>query len=1362
MRTVLVGFVMLCVAQSSTWAQRTFTGNLEPAYDSTIQPLLRRYCNECHSEDDAEADVDLSVFTTVASVRDDVKIWLKVRRMLDTNQMPPKDSPQPTDAERSLLHSWVGTFLTQEATARAGDPGPVILRRLNNAEYNYTIQDLTAVPTLDPTQEFPVDGAAGEGFTNTGSAQAMSPALVTKYLDAAKDVASHAILLPDGIRFSPHTTRRDHTDELMASIQAFYRQFTQDGGGTTVNLDGNAFKTNQGGLLPVESYIRASLEERDALASGLKTFELVAHERSLNGRYFRILMEILTSDPSNSPSFFIGGLRSKWQNAGPGDTKQLVDQIVQSQAALWKFNSVGQYSGEGTQKTWMEAVTPVVFEKELRLKLPATPDADAITIYLTSSHSGGEQFDAFVDWDRPRFEFPAEESGVVHPPILLRNVPTLVESVRKAALTEVPRTADYLRAVASLRAAKFSIAEAADENALNAKLLAKWAELVGFRQPESREIQGSFTDSLTAIHGNSAINGWGSSSTPSMLTNQSDDDVILGTLTLPGRSIVVHPSPTQESVIAWRSPIDGHVTVEGLVADADNNCGNGVTWRVELLQTAGRATPADGVFDGGGENRIELDAAIDVRQGDIVRLIVNARDNNHACDTTHVELTLSEVAGSKRIWNLASDVVDSILDANPLPDAYGHASTWHFAATDISPGAKSLNIPGSALAQWRAAVVNSAPTTEINHLALAVQTVATQQDVSSLNQPDQQLHQQLHDWQGPLRWMTVADNATTENTSLKTDFFPPQAPQMTELRLPATMAAGAEFVTTATLHEKSDPAACVQVHVSLAKPNDVHFSASAPVLVQEGSVGHDRIVSAMEEYRNLFPTALSYSRIVPVDEVVTMALYFREDEHLQRLMLDDQQVDELDRLWDELLYVSREPIALTVVFEQIYEFATQDRPDLVKSFAPMRGPINERADTFRQRLIDTEPSHIDAVLEFAHRAWRRPLTEVEQTAIRRLYDQLRNSELPHEESVRLTLAHLLASPSFLYRREQPGAGPDASDVTSIELANRLSYFLWSSLPDDELRAVAEGPGPFSLRLQAERMLQDPRTRRLAVQFACQWLHLRDFDKNDDKNEKLYPQFASLRTEMYEETVRFFEDIFRNDGSILSLLDADHTFLNESLAKHYGIDDVTGAGWQRVNNVRAKGRGGVLGMATLLASQSGASRTSPILRGNWIYETLLGERLPRPPSNVPQLPETLPSGLTARQLIERHTSISDCAKCHIRIDPYGFALEQYDAIGRLRPDVTDTMTELENGTKIDGIDGLREYLLTDRREDVVRHFCRKLLGFALGREVQLSDEVLLAEMQSKLEANEYRFNVAVEAIVLSEQFQQIRGREFAEE
>src|SRR5690606_929880 len=194
-------------------------------------------------------------------------------------------------------------------------------------------------------------------------------------------------------------------------------------------------------------------------------------------------------------------------------------------------------------------------------------------------------------------------------------------------------------------------------------------------------------------------------------------------------------------------------------------------------------------------------------------------------------------------------------------------------------------------------------------------------------------------------------------------------------------------------------------------------------------------------------------------------------------------------------------------------------------------------------------------------------------------------------------------------------------------------------------------------------------------FACQWLHVRDFDQHVEKNEQLYPEFDGLRGAIYEETVRFFEDLFRNDGSILDILGADHTFLNGPLARHYGLEGDVAEQWQRVEGIRSRGRGGILGMATVLASQSGASRTSPILRGTWVSETLLGERLPRPPAGVPTLPEAVPENLTARQLIELHSSAPGCATCHRKIDPYGFALEQFDTLGRSRSEAADTRTTL---------------------------------------------------------------------------------------
>src|SRR5262249_2824088 len=211
-----------------------------------------------------------------------------------------------------------------------------------------------------------------------------------------------------------------------------------------------------------------------------------------------------------------------------------------------------------------------------------------------------------------------------------------------------------------------------------------------------------------------------------------------------------------------------------------------------------------------------------------------------------------------------------------------------------------------------------------------------------------------------------------------------------------------------------------------------------------------------------------------------------------------------------------------------------------------------------------------------------------------------------------------------------------------ELANRLSYFLFSSLPDRELtEAAAAGRliDPDVLVAQAGRMLRGPRIRRLATEFACQWLHIYDFEALDEKSERHFPEFAALRGDMYEEAIRFFTDLFQRDASILEIWDADHTFVNEALAKFYEIPGIEGPDWRRVEGARKNSRGGLLGFAATLAKQSGASRTSPILRGNWVSEVLLGEKLPRPPKDVPRLPEdeTATEGLTVRQLVERHSS-----------------------------------------------------------------------------------------------------------------------------
>jgi hypothetical protein len=366
----------------------------------------------------------------------------------------------------------------------------------------------------------------------------------------------------------------------------------------------------------------------------------------------------------------------------------------------------------------------------------------------------------------------------------------------------------------------------------------------------------------------------------------------------------------------------------------------------------------------------------------------------------------------------------------------------------------------------------------------------------------------------------------------------------------------------------------------------------------------------------------------------------------------------------------------------------------------------------------------------------------------------------------MMLARVLVAPAFLYRGEKAAPGPKAAPVNDWELATRLSYFLWASAPDEELRQLAAKGTlhePAVLAAQTRRMTKDPRIRRLATEFGCQWLHVRDLETLDEKSARHFPTFVSLRSDLQEEAVEFFTHLFQENGSVLSLLDADYTFVNGPLAKHYGLD-WKGSGWQRVDGLRAKGRGGILGFASTLAKQSGASRTSPILRGNWLSEVVLGEKLPRPPKGVPVLPEEAPQGLTERQLIERHSSDEQCAGCHQRIDPFGFALEGFDAIGRARSQDAaglpiDTRTRLPGGTAIEGLDGLRSYLLNNRSDDFLRQFSRKLLGYALGRSVQLSDQPLIAAMLTRLKAHDHSVGTAIELIVLSPQFREVRGRDF---
>lgn len=1352
---------------------------LERSYPRQVQPLIARYCHECHAGDTIEGELDLSTFRSLADIRRQAEVWQKVGEMLDSEQMPPKDSPQPSADERKTLQTWVRRMLTIEAAASAGDPGPVVLRRLNNAEYTYTLRDLTGVDTLDPAREFPADSAAGEGFTNVGNALVMSPSLLTKYLDAAKEVASHAVLVPDGLQFSPSNTRRDWTNESLARIRQFYGQYASDRGGSPVNLQGVQFLTNQGGRLPIDAYLRATLEHREELATGRRSPADVARERGLSPKYLTLLWQTL-HEPESPHGEPLKSLQAAWRTARPDDVPELVRRIEAWQGALWKFNSVGHIGRAGSAKMWQEPVSPIVTRQDFRLPMPAG-DAAEVTLYLAAGDAGDGANDDVVVWERPRFVAPGR------PELLLRDVRRVAAQLAKRRERHIAQAAACLQASAEAAAQNdnLDLPALAKKHGVEPEFLADWLKYLGIRG-EAGKLGTPLERKGTNIGGYEFIRGWVGDDALSVLANASDEHV-----RIPGNmqphSIAVHPAPKFAVAVGWKSPVQGVLKVEGLVQHAHPECGNGVAWSLELRRGNLRQALARGTSQGSREVPVGPVEKVAVQPGDVISLVIDPRDGNHSCDLTRINLSL---AAGEQTWNLDRDVSPDILAGNPHADSHGNKDVWHlyFQPTDGSGGGAVLP-PGSLLARWQIAEGE-----EKRKLSLQIQELLQRGPANlPVDAPDAILYRQLTSLSGPLLASALQDVANNpvdasdvnEGPGLDTALFGKhprgseidaaslcvQAPTVLEVRVPAALVAGAEFVTGGTLDASAEGEGSVQLSVATSPPpNEAGLRSGQSIVVRPASAAQKRLEQSLDEFRQLFPAALCYTQIVPVDEVVTLTLYYREDDHLRRLMLDEAQTRELDRMWDQLLFIAQEPLEMVTAFDQLAEFATQDRPDIVKELEPLRQPVHDRAAKFRQRMVDCEPKQLDALLSFADRAWRRPLTMKEQQQLRGLYTSLREQELSHDEALRLTLARVLVAPAFLYRLEEPGPGSEPVLVSDWELASRLSYFLWSSAPDDELRSLAAAgklQDPDVLAAQARRMLRDPKARRLATEFACQWLQIYNFDKLDEKSERHFPTFPELRGAMYEESIQFLTDLFQNDRSVLNLIDADYTFLNEALARHYGIPGVEGSHWRRVDGVRPHGRGGVLAQGAILAKQSGASRTSPILRGTWLSDVLLGEKLPRPPKDVPVLADNVPEGLTERQLTERHSSDPACAGCHRRIDPFGFALESYDAIGRFREKdagglAIDTKTVVPDGTPIEGLAGLQKYLLTTRRPAIVRQFNRKLIGYALGRGVRLSDEPLLDELQQAMEQNDYRVGTAIEAIVRSPQFRHIRGREAASE
>ena len=414
---------------------------------------------------------------------------------------------------------------------------------------------------------------------------------------------------------------------------------------------------------------------------------------------------------------------------------------------------------------------------------------------------------------------------------------------------------------------------------------------------------------------------------------------------------------------------------------------------------------------------------------------------------------------------------------------------------------------------------------------------------------------------------------------------------------------------------------------------------------------------------------------------------------------------------------------------------------------------------------DEEACATEILSTIARRAYRRPVTDEDVQILLSFYENGR-SEGGFEVGIQWALERILVDPEFLFRIEidpvehAPAAAYYLSD---LELASRLSFFLWSSIPDDELLEVAERgelKDPAVLERQARRMLDDARSETLVTNFASQWLHLRNVRAvTPDLN--LFPEFDdNLREAMQRETELFVASQLHEDRSVVDLLRSDYTFLNERLARHYGIPNIYGSRFRRVD-LDDPNRGGLLSQASILTVTSYATRTSPVRRGKWLLENILGSPPPPPPANVPDLPETGEGGeaATVRERMELHRKDPLCASCHVKMDALGFALENFDAVGKWRTTTEDnlpldSMGTLPDGTILAGPAGLRDVLLGKSDEFVIT-VTQKLLTYSLGRGLEYYDQPAIRKIVREAAPDDYRWSSIILGITKSTPFQMRR-------
>ena len=1284
-------FVLFIASLILTTLPAVGADDLAETYTTQIQPLLVSSCGKCHGTVPTDNDLDLTSFGSAQAILAKPKLLGDVADRLRLGDMPPKDAPQPSQAQREQLLGWITAALDAEAAARAGDPGQVTLRRLSNTEYDNAVRDLTGVD-MRPTQarEFPVDSVGGEGFANVGDAMPVTPELVERYHQTARDVAARLVLLPDGFRFSPSTERPDWTEEALKPLRSFHARYA-----------------GPNGEPPLAVHLAATLKHRDRLTrGGPAEIAAGAAEEKLNATYLTALWAGLSDSVrrTGSPSYVGSDGLEVRRTQGEVDARmqrwrekaaEFEAEKQRRQASLLKIESLWAQSKRVLAESKVAEGSSVPFEHKLSVE---RGELLLLTVLPNESHGADT---TLVEWTIH------ETSGDQRTWSLSDLTPNLLKGNPWSDMHE-----------------------------------ARWSFL------DTASTPVFLTERRDNNAGRAEVKSWSLGSEPSVFVNSTNEDLQVWTK-LPARSFFLHPGPRRPVAVAWTSPIAGELSVSGRVADAHPSGGDGVSFELSHV-----AAPDLGqaLADLGGASKDISDPGVAPAILDIIR-------EKWGEATTDPAPVLGAIKAAQ----------DQLFQGNYQKNAALAVGNGFPAWEDLRRVVARERVQGAAREPlFRMVALPAQPDTFVIWDRLRLEggdgpplVFADHPELAAIFEQASGLKFGQHPQGRPVPKSALVTAAGTE---VIIDLTKLPAELQKVLTLPRFLRADV------SLDEASPETASVQAFLIAATGGGGNLAE--PIAKAEvgdpraAQIVHPRVASEQAqqatEFRALFPPAVLFQPIIPRDAQGSVFLYRREDEPLRRLLLDEAGRAELDRLWSELEFVSEQALATPIAYEGLVQYYRKPNDGARIMFFYIQlfeEQIQREEKAFLATQADAESRHLEALLALAARAWRRPLADDEREAILASYRADRTEGVKHDPAFRAALARVLSSPWFLYRVEQPASGPSWQPVLGDELATRLSFLLWDSIPDDELRAnAARLDEPAVMEQQLRRMLTDARMRGMGEEFGARWLGVRDFVTNHGRNLKQFPEFTpTVRDALAEEPVRFFTDMFVNDLPVADVIAADAVVINDVLAQHYGIPGVTGPQWRRIEKVSDYGRGGLLGFGAILAKQSASSRTSPVKRGAWVVQ-LVGERLPKVPPGVPPLPETPPEGLSVREITERHRQDPACAGCHIRIDPYGMTLEQYDALGRLRSAIDlkpgDARSTTRDGVEIDGMAGLRDYIAGPRREDLLRELAHKLTGYALGRTVQLSDRKLVDEL-TKTMVDGGRWSDVLLILVRSEQFRCIR-------